>query len=46
MIGASRNAVGNALKPWREQDWIRTSSGGGLLVRDIRSIQSHARTQA
>ncbi|MFD7502728.1 Crp/Fnr family transcriptional regulator [Streptomyces sp. NPDC059850] len=46
MIGASRNAVVNALKPWREQDWIRTTSGGGLLVRDIHSIQSHARTQA
>jgi len=45
MIGASRNAVVNALKPWREQDWIRTTSGGGLLVRDIHSIQSHARTQ-
>lgn len=46
MIGASRNAVVNALKPWREQDWVRTTSSGGLLVRDIRSIQSHARTQA
>ncbi|MGW0673097.1 Crp/Fnr family transcriptional regulator [Streptomyces sp. NPDC002746] len=46
MIGASRNAVVNALKPWREQDWVRTTSGGGLLVRDIHSIQSHARTQA
>lgn len=46
MIGASRNAVVNALKPWREQDWVQTTSGGGLLVRDIRSIQSHARAQA
>ncbi|MFG2944676.1 Crp/Fnr family transcriptional regulator [Streptomyces adustus] len=46
MIGASRNAVVNALKPWREQDWVRTTSGGGLLVRDIHSIQSHARTRA
>ncbi|MEV0916648.1 Crp/Fnr family transcriptional regulator [Streptomyces sp. NPDC049967] len=46
MIGASRNGVVNALKPWREQDWVRTTSGGGLLVRDIHSIQSHARTQA
>ncbi|MFE3390343.1 Crp/Fnr family transcriptional regulator [Streptomyces anulatus] len=46
MIGASRNAVVNALKPWREQDWVRTASGGGLLVRDIHSIRSHARTQA
>ncbi|MFD3582873.1 Crp/Fnr family transcriptional regulator [Streptomyces sp. NPDC058683] len=46
MIGASRNAVVNALKPWREQDWVRTTSGGGLLVRDIHSIQAHARTQA
>ncbi|MBI0293196.1 Crp/Fnr family transcriptional regulator [Streptomyces sp. PRKS01-29] len=46
MIGASRNAVVNALKPWREQDWVRTTSSGGLLVRDIQAIQSHARTQA
>ncbi|MEU5200949.1 helix-turn-helix domain-containing protein [Streptomyces scabiei] len=46
MIGASRNAVVNALKPWREQDWVCTTSGGGLLVRDIHSIRSHARTQA
>ncbi|MDT0408309.1 MULTISPECIES: Crp/Fnr family transcriptional regulator [Streptomyces] len=46
MIGASRNAVVNALKPWREQDWVRTTSSGGLLVRDIHSIQSHARTKA
>ncbi|MGV9340357.1 Crp/Fnr family transcriptional regulator [Streptomyces sp. NPDC003688] len=46
MIGASRNAVVNALKPWREQDWVRTTSSGGLLVRDIHSIQLHARTQA
>ncbi|MGW4376095.1 Crp/Fnr family transcriptional regulator [Streptomyces albidoflavus] len=45
MIGASRNAVVNALKPWREQDWVRTTSGGGLLVRDMHAIQSHARTQ-
>ncbi|MFF8918735.1 Crp/Fnr family transcriptional regulator [Streptomyces sp. NPDC015032] len=45
MIGASRNAVVNALKPWREEDWVRTTSGGGLLVRDIHAIQSHARTQ-
>ncbi|MBU7600919.1 Crp/Fnr family transcriptional regulator [Streptomyces sp. P38-E01] len=46
MIGASRNAVVNALRPWRERDWVRTTSSGGLLVRDIHSIQSHARTQA
>ncbi|MGI5473263.1 Crp/Fnr family transcriptional regulator [Streptomyces sp. CA-132043] len=29
MIGASRNAVGAALKPWREEGWVRTASGGG-----------------
>lgn len=45
MIGASRNAVGMALKPWREQGWVRTTSGGGLLVCNIHAIQSHARTQ-
>ncbi|KAF2775104.1 Crp/FNR family transcriptional regulator [Streptomyces sp. OM5714] len=45
MIGASRNAVGMALKPWREQGWVRTTPSGGLLVRNIRAIQSHARAQ-
>ncbi|QDN83296.1 Crp/Fnr family transcriptional regulator [Streptomyces sp. S1A1-7] len=45
MIGASRNAVGAALKPWREHGWLDTSSGGGLLIHDITAIQSHARTQ-
>lgn len=46
MIGASRNAVGAALKPWREEGWVCTASGGGLLVRNIRAIQSHARSQS
>ncbi|MFE7569818.1 Crp/Fnr family transcriptional regulator [Streptomyces sp. NPDC057539] len=45
MIGASRNAVGMALRPWREQGWVRTASGGGLLICNIRAIQSHAREQ-
>ncbi|MFF5196958.1 Crp/Fnr family transcriptional regulator [Streptomyces anthocyanicus] len=45
MIGASRNAVGMALKPWREQGWVCTTPSGGLLVRNIRAIQSHARAQ-
>nr|WSZ96516.1 Crp/Fnr family transcriptional regulator [Streptomyces sp. NBC_00857] len=46
MIGASRNAVGNALRPWREEGWVATESGGGLLIRNIDAIQSHAHTQA
>ncbi len=46
MIGASRNAVGNALRPWREEGWVATESGGGLLIRNIGAIQSHAHTQA
>lgn len=45
MIGASRNAVGMALKPWREQGWVRTASSGGLLVCNIHAIQSHAHAQ-
>ncbi|MFE2471660.1 Crp/Fnr family transcriptional regulator [Streptomyces mirabilis] len=45
MIGASRNAVGSALKPWREQGWLATESVGGLVIRDIASIQSHAHAQ-
>ncbi|MFD7817623.1 Crp/Fnr family transcriptional regulator [Streptomyces sp. NPDC059785] len=45
MIGASRNAVGNALKPWREQGWVATAPGGGLLIRNMRAIASQARAQ-
>lgn len=45
MIGASRNAVGTALKPWREHGWLATEAAGGLLIRDITSIQSHAHAQ-
>ncbi|MFE3637496.1 Crp/Fnr family transcriptional regulator [Streptomyces sp. NPDC059168] len=45
MIGASRNAVGTALKPWREQGWVATASGGGLLIRNMRAIQSQAQVQ-
>jgi DNA-binding FadR family transcriptional regulator len=44
MIGASRNAVGAAIKPWREQGWLETDAGGGLLVHDITSIEAHARS--
>lgn len=42
MIGASRNAVGSALRPWRERGWLDTEAAGGLVVRDIASIRSHA----
>ncbi|MGW2785938.1 Crp/Fnr family transcriptional regulator [Streptomyces populi] len=42
LIGASRNAVGTALRPWREHGWLATESAGGLVIRDIASIQSHA----
>ncbi|MFD7256217.1 Crp/Fnr family transcriptional regulator [Streptomyces sp. NPDC059874] len=43
MIGASRNAVGSAIKPWREEGWLETDPGGGLLIHDITSIEAHAR---
>ncbi|MFD8978458.1 Crp/Fnr family transcriptional regulator [Streptomyces sp. NPDC059564] len=42
MIGASRNAVGTAIKPWREQGWLATDPAGGLLIHDIASIEAHA----
>jgi CRP-like cAMP-binding protein len=42
MIGASRNAVGTALKPWREKGWLVTEAAGGLAIRDIASIQRYA----
>ncbi|MFE8987996.1 Crp/Fnr family transcriptional regulator [Streptomyces collinus] len=45
MIGASRNAVGSALRPWRLQGWLETGAAGGLVIRDIASIQSHAYAQ-
>jgi CRP-like cAMP-binding protein len=45
MIGASRNAVGTALKPWREQGWLVNEASGGLIIRDMPSIRSHADAQ-
>ncbi|MEU9117267.1 Crp/Fnr family transcriptional regulator [Streptomyces sp. NPDC048483] len=45
LIGASRNAVGSAIKPWREQGWLDTEAGGGLLIRDMASIRAHAEDQ-
>ncbi|MFF0164181.1 Crp/Fnr family transcriptional regulator [Streptomyces sp. NPDC005263] len=45
MIGASRNAVGTALRPWREQGWLDTTPGGGLVVRDIAAIRRHVRAE-
>ncbi|MEV7863722.1 Crp/Fnr family transcriptional regulator [Streptomyces hirsutus] len=45
MIGASRNAVGAALRPWRERGWLATEAAGGLVVRDIASIRAHAYAQ-
>lgn len=45
MIGASRNAVGVALKPWRESGWLTTAPGGGLVIRDIAAIQRHVRAE-
>ncbi|MFF8479139.1 Crp/Fnr family transcriptional regulator [Streptomyces sp. NPDC015414] len=45
MIGASRNAVGAALKPWREFGWLATAPGGGLVIRDIAAIQRHVRAE-
>ncbi|MFF0478526.1 Crp/Fnr family transcriptional regulator [Streptomyces sp. NPDC004284] len=43
MIGASRNAVGTAIKPWRERGWLETDAGGGLLIHDIAAIEAQAR---
>jgi CRP-like cAMP-binding protein len=46
MIGASRNAVGSAIKPWREHGWLSTEAGGGLLIHDIQAIEQDARQRA
>ncbi|MFJ3905458.1 Crp/Fnr family transcriptional regulator [Streptomyces sp. NPDC090025] len=43
MIGASRNAVVSAIKPWRERGWLETESGGGLLIHDMQAIEEDAR---
>ncbi|MGW7307268.1 Crp/Fnr family transcriptional regulator [Streptomyces sp. NPDC054835] len=43
MIGASRNAVGAAIKPWRERGLLETEPGGGLLIHDIGAIEVQAR---
>ncbi|GGR14006.1 hypothetical protein GCM10010497_15210 [Streptomyces cinereoruber] len=43
MIGASRNAVGSAIKPWRERGWLETEAGGGLVIHDIHAIEQDAR---
>ncbi|MEV4176169.1 Crp/Fnr family transcriptional regulator [Nonomuraea sp. NPDC049709] len=43
LIGASRNAVGSALKVWRDQDWVHTAPGGGLYVENIQALRAQAR---
>lgn len=45
MIGASRNAIGTALRPWREHGWLDTTPGGGLVVRDIAATRRHVRAE-
>ncbi|WP_043473732.1 Crp/Fnr family transcriptional regulator [Kitasatospora sp. MBT66] len=41
LIGASRNGVGTAIRPWRERGWVGTGTGGGLVVRDMPAIEAH-----
>ncbi|MFF0292632.1 Crp/Fnr family transcriptional regulator [Kitasatospora sp. NPDC004614] len=44
LIGASRNGVGCAIRPWREQGWVGTEAGGGLVIRDLAAIQADVLT--
>ncbi|MFE2348615.1 Crp/Fnr family transcriptional regulator [Kitasatospora cineracea] len=44
LIGASRNGVGSALKPWRERGWLGTEASGGLVIRNMPAIEADART--
>ncbi|MBO1413134.1 Crp/Fnr family transcriptional regulator [Streptomyces sp. FH025] len=44
LIGASRNAVGRALKEWSGHGWLTTSAGGGLTVTNLAALRSHAAT--
>ncbi|MER7702544.1 Crp/Fnr family transcriptional regulator [Kitasatospora sp. NPDC097605] len=40
LIGASRNSVGSAIRPWRERGWVGTEAGGGLVIRNMSAIQA------
>jgi len=44
LIGASRNAVVNALGPWRGQAWVSATPGGGLIVHDVNALNRIAAT--
>lgn len=43
LIGASRNAVGSALKVWRDHGWVRTAPGGGLFLENLEALRDEAR---
>ncbi|MFK0195212.1 Crp/Fnr family transcriptional regulator [Kitasatospora sp. NPDC090308] len=40
LIGASRNGVGSAIRPWRERGWLGTEASGGLVIRNMPAIQA------
>ncbi|MFJ6381273.1 Crp/Fnr family transcriptional regulator [Kitasatospora sp. NPDC092039] len=40
LIGASRNSVGCAIRPWRERGWLGTEAGGGLVIHNMSAIQA------
>ncbi|WP_184987202.1 cyclic nucleotide-binding domain-containing protein [Sphaerisporangium rubeum] len=42
LIGASRNAVGSALKAWRDRGWVRTAPGGGLYLENVEALRAQA----
>ncbi|MFD8600084.1 Crp/Fnr family transcriptional regulator [Kitasatospora sp. NPDC059646] len=44
LIGASRNGVGSAIRPWRERGWVGTEAGGGLVIRNLSAIQADVLT--
>jgi CRP-like cAMP-binding protein len=43
LVGASRNAVGSALKVWRDHGWVRTAPGGGIYLENLEALRAQAR---
>ncbi|WP_369354806.1 Crp/Fnr family transcriptional regulator [Streptomyces sp. cg2] len=42
LIGASRNSVVQHLSPWRAEGWIRSVTGGGLVIEDLGRLRQIA----
>ncbi|MFI7099409.1 Crp/Fnr family transcriptional regulator [Streptomyces sp. NPDC050161] len=45
LIGASRNSVVQHLSPWRAEGWIRSATGGGLMIEDLGRLRQIAESR-